>query len=593
MYNSFLPSQEMSLSSTDQTRARRKRRSRVFFGVILILLTAGIVCAVLFLTGIIGEKTSRNPGEDRLHELGGPIDCPIPAATEFRPQRGMFALNQRSAMQSLYESLGKDPEELREAILYLQGGHTEEWYYSDTEREFRQEANFFYVSGFPMAGAELVLVADVDSEDTVRSTAYLFAVEPDSTYGIWNGIPYTLEDLRKEYDFSGNIFWKRNMTDVLKTLGRTQLHTLPRVDLERSAASSYLRSLPVQSHLAQNALANARAIKTRAELDLIALATNISAEAHRSVMLIGDQVRYEYQVAALFQQLTASCGGVKQAYLPISPSGPRTAVLHYVTNDQQVDRLGHGDGNDMILVDAGAETYHYVTDITRTWPANGVFTPEQRKIYDVVLRAQTVGIAGMVPGRSYAKAAQEANVALLEGLLGLGILQGRLADLLSHNIHKVFQPHGLGHLVGLTVHDAGVLPEMLNPPRNLEPGMVVTVEPGVYFIPHLLESTLKDPVKSQFLNVPVLERYTAETTALGGVRIEDMIEITPTGFRLMSSQLPREADDIERWINRGSFDVEAAVQRLQERVHDFRNVGWRLTREVINFDEISLQTRVH
>lgn len=229
---------------------------------------------------------------------------------------------------------------------------------------------------------------------------------------------------------------------------------------------------------------------------------------------------HEYQIEAEFLHEFRS-QGVRPAYLPIVGSGPNSCVLHYHANDRQMQ-----DG-DLLLVDVGCEYDYYASDVTRTYPVNGRFSPEQRAIYDIVLEAHAAALACVAPGRSWSEPHDAAVRAVTRGLRRLGLLEGALPALLRDGACQRFFMHRTGHWLGMDVHDVGDY-KIADQWRVLEPGMVLTIEPGVY--------------------IPPAMRGVAPRWAGIGIRIEDDVLVTRHGHEVLTADLPRDPDTIESLV---------------------------------------------
>lgn len=283
-----------------------------------------------------------------------------------------------------------------------------------------------------------------------------------------------------------------------------------------------------------------RAVKTFRELQVMRYANQVSSNAHIALMKSVKPKLWEYQLEALFLFETDKCSLRKQAYEPICGSGTNSAVLHYINNDKQIkDAMiipPQIVPEDIILVDAGAEFIGYASDITRTYPSTGKFTPEQAGVYNAVLKTQETAIQAcknLVPWNNITAIASTTMLSELQTLEFVA-KDVPIERLLAAGIHKLFQPHGLGHLVGLDVHDTSVYPQNL-----LLTNMVVTIEPGIYFIPFLFEQAT--PEQQPFLNMNKIRQF----YKFGGVRIEDDILITDSGNENLTL-VPKTIEDIER-----------------------------------------------
>jgi Xaa-Pro aminopeptidase len=259
--------------------------------------------------------------------------------------------------------------------------------------------------------------------------------------------------------------------------------------------------------------------KEAPELSLMERAIDITGKAHVAAMARAAPGVYEYEIEAVLRAAFRANGSERVAYEPIVGSGCNATVLHYVKNNRQML-----DG-ELLLIDAGCELGYYAADITRTFPVNGRFSPAQREVYEVVLAAQKAAIGAAGPGATLDHVHEAATHCICEGLVALGVLDGSVRDAEAEGRYKPFFMHKTSHYLGMDVHDVGRYFEA-GRPRPLDPGVVITVEPGLYFA--------RDAA-----NVP--ERYRGI-----GVRIEDDVLIEPTGARVLSGLVPKELDEVER-----------------------------------------------
>ncbi len=267
-----------------------------------------------------------------------------------------------------------------------------------------------------------------------------------------------------------------------------------------------------------------RLIKSEYEIEMMQKAADISVAAHRRAMTMCRPGLYEYQIEAEILHEFHGHGCPVPAYPSIVASGENGCILHYIENNAVVN-----DG-DLLLIDAGAEYQNYAADITRTFPANGRFTQEQRAIYELVLDAQLSGIQVVKPGVPWPKIQEIIVEILTQGLLDLGILQGKFQDLIANQSYNEFYMHNSGHWLGLDVHDAGPYKKDKQP-IPLQPGMVLTVEPGIYIDPN---------------NHQVDEKWHGIA-----VRIEDDVLVTAQGHCVLSGALPKTVEKIESLMNHG------------------------------------------
>jgi Xaa-Pro aminopeptidase len=260
-----------------------------------------------------------------------------------------------------------------------------------------------------------------------------------------------------------------------------------------------------------------RLYKSRAELKLMRASAEIAAEAHMAAMRVAAAGRYEYEVEAELLRTIRSRSAVA-AFPPIVAGGVNACVMHY-----QANRAVLRDG-DLLLIDAGAELDCYASDISRTFPVSGRYSREQRTLYELVLEAQLAAIDEVRPGRPFDAAHQMAVRVIAEGLCALGLLQGDADSAIADGSYKRFYPAKTGHWLGLDVHDVGDY-RVDGEPRLLEPGMVVTVEPGIY--------------------IPPTDTSVAERWRGIGIRIEDDVAVTRDGNDVLTAGVPKQAEEIE------------------------------------------------
>jgi Xaa-Pro aminopeptidase len=285
----------------------------------------------------------------------------------------------------------------------------------------------------------------------------------------------------------------------------------------KSLAPRQGRQPPQEMIALDHVLHDMRLYKSRVEVGLMREAGHIAAAAQVRAMRHTMPGRYEYEIAA---ELTHEYGrhNATAAYQPIVGGGANSCILHYRENES---RLNDGE---LLLVDAGAEYQSYASDITRTWPVNGCFTKAQREVYEVVLEAQLAAIAATRPGNHWNQAHEAAVAVVTRGLTSLGLLKGRVPKLIREGAYRKYFMHRTGHWLGLDVHDVGDY-KVGEEWRVLEPGMVMTVEPGIY-IPAGMRG-----VPRRFWNC--------------GIRIEDDVVVTPGGCEVLTDGVPKDPDAIE------------------------------------------------
>jgi len=298
-------------------------------------------------------------------------------------------------------------------------------------------------------------------------------------------------------------------------------------------------------------LQECRVIKSALELDVLRYVNKISSEAHMELMKSIKPGLFEYQMESMFRHHTYYHGGCRNmSYTCIGCSGENGAILHYGHAGEPNSKM-LVDG-EMVLFDMGAEYHCYCSDITRCYPTNGKFTEDQKDVYNSVLAAQNAVLATMKPGVSWLEMHRLALKTICEQLKRRGFLQGEVDDMMAHDVGFVFMPHGLGHFLGLDTHDVGGYSighptrstqksfKKLRTARVLQEGMVITVEPGIYFIDVLLDQALSNPDVAKFLVAEKISKF----RKFGGVRIEDDIIVTATGCENMTIA-PRTVEQIE------------------------------------------------
>ncbi|HUM03091.1 MAG TPA: M24B family metallopeptidase, partial [Thermoanaerobaculia bacterium] len=279
-----------------------------------------------------------------------------------------------------------------------------------------------------------------------------------------------------------------------------------------------------------------------AEQDLLREASRISADAHVAAMAQVGPGRNERDLKAAMVGLCLERGAARMAYPPIVGSGRNSVILHYEDDDKRLE------AGEMIVNDTACEYDMYASDVTRSYPVSGRFSPEQRKIYEIVLAAQKAGFAAVKPGVAFHEVHDATVRVIVDGLLALGILSGDRAEILRTRAYQKFYPHGSSHWVGLNVHDVGSYQYPTGVDRlarygqaetKLEPGMVLTVEPGIY----ITESATSDP---RWWNL--------------GVRVEDVVLVTPGGMDCLSCSAPREIADVEKAVAVGQAKRSASAK---------------------------------
>ncbi len=396
---------------------------------------------------------------------------------------------------------------------------------NDVHHPYRQDSDFYYLTGFREPEAVVVLIPG-----RVQGEYILFCREKDPEKERWDGFIAGQEGAVADFS-ADDSFPITDMNEILpRMLEQCErvyyaMGCDPEMDKLISEWISHIRSKsrsgiqgPLEFIALDHYLHDMRLYKSRSEVAVMRRASRISAAAHKRLMKECKPGMMEYELEAAFIHECSVRGARYQAYSPIVGAGDNTTVLHYVDNQAQLR-----DG-DLVLVDAGCELDCYASDITRTLPVNGVFDPQQRVLYQLVLDAQLAGIKQVKPGNPYNAPHKTVVRVLTKGLLKLGLLEGSLAKLIKDEGYKKYFMHGTGHWLGMDVHDVGDY-KIDGHWRMLERGMVLTIEPGLY-IP---KGTRGVPGKWQGI----------------GIRIEDDVLVTKDGHDVLSSHAPKLIADIE------------------------------------------------
>jgi Xaa-Pro aminopeptidase len=395
---------------------------------------------------------------------------------------------------------------------------------NDTQYRFRQDSDFYYLTGFEEPDSIAVIAPG-------REHKYTLFVRPrDPEQEIWVGHRAGVEGAKSDFgaDESFPIAeFPEKLEDILDGAEKLYYRLGVNADLDNTiirqiAQMRAMNRKPI--HPPRMIIDSAtivhemRVFKSPEEIELMQKAADIAAEAHVEAMKAVRPGMKEYEVEALIEQIFRRHGAAGPSYTSIVGAGVNATVLHYINNDGELK-----DG-ELLLVDAGAEYKGYASDITRTFPINGRYSKAQREIYDLVLETQMSCVEMVRPGVTHDELKSHSVEMLTEGMVKLGLLKGKPADLIEEEKYKQFYMHGLGHLLGIDVHDVGIY-YYDKQSRALEPGTVMTVEPGIYVAPDT-----KD-IPEQYLGI--------------GVRIEDDVLCTSNGPRVLTTKVPKQADEIE------------------------------------------------
>lgn len=441
----------------------------------------------------------------------------------------------------------------KNSIILIQGGESETLYCSDKELPFRQESYFHWAFG--VREPDCYGAIEVGSG---RSILFVPRLKPE--YIVWMGKIHSTDHFKNLYEVD-EVYYTDEIASILSSKKPKQLLTLRGLNTDsgkysREAGFDGMSDFTINNEILFPVIAECRVYKTPMELDVIRYSNKISSEAHKEVMKHIRPGMSEYQLESLFQHYCYSRGGCRfTAYTCICGSGYNSATLHYghagAPNDKIIE-----DG-DMCLFDMGGEYHCYTSDITCSFPANGKFTEKQKGIYNAVLKSSRAVMNAVKPGVSWVDMHLLSDRVNLEELKKIGILRGDVDDMMKVRLGAVFMPHGLGHFLGCDVHDVHGYPEgcqrrtepglrSLRTSRNLKENMVLTIEPGIYFIEPVIYQALQNPSQACFIVQEVVEQY----YGFGGVRIEDDITVTETGCELMTD-VPRTVEDIESLMASG------------------------------------------
>ena len=410
----------------------------------------------------------------------------------------------------------------KNSALVIAGASTQ-YRNADSSHAFRQDSNFWYLSGFNEAESTLVLL--INENKDVQSI--VFVPEKDELKEIWDGYRAGPEGAMQDHGFDlafNNTEIDQRLPDLLAgrnqvfyPVGKSQRLDADIIEWIKSAKSKDRHSSAIDIADASSKVGNQRLIKDEDEIKTMKKACQISAEAHVEAMKFVKPGMTEQEMEAFYQYEFSKRGGRFSAYTPIVAGGENACVLHYVENSKPLK-----DG-ELLLVDAGCEFELYASDITRTYPINGKFTAPQLAIYEVVLEAQLKSIEAISTNNNVMDAQIISEKVITQGLIDLGILQGSMEELHAAGAFKDFYMHKIGHWLGIDVHDAGDYMED-GDFMKFKPGMITTVEPGIYISS---SSNVDDKWKGI------------------GIRIEDDILVTADGNENLTAFVPSNPKEIE------------------------------------------------
>ena len=453
----------------------------------------------------------------------------------YRIPMALYELNRVRLVQAMLEK-----NKNAQGVILLEGGKQTTRYDTDHEPIFRQESYFHWAFGVSEADvyATILLPSGVTT---------IFVPRYDLTYEIFCGKSPELDAVREKYGVESVLPLEDLPSYIASQLTEeeenSKLHLLKGLNTDSGNVAIPAHYEGIQDHVAKTdydtlfeCIQGNRVIKTDAEIELMRYTNWVSSMAHVEVMRYVKVGMMEYQLESMFQYYTYTHGGARHmSYTCICACGPNPAIMHYghagKPNNRQLE-----DG-DIALLDMGCEYACYASDITCSFPVNGKFTEDQLLIYEAVLAAQVAVIQAMGPGVAWPDMHRTAERVILERLKSGGLLVGDVGEMLEANLGSIFMPTGLGHLIGLDTHDVGGYAEgtpprpdrpglnKLRTARVLEEGMVITVEPGCYFIDTLLDMAFANPAQAKFIQRDRL----ADFDGFGGIRLEDNVVVTSDG----------------------------------------------------------------
>lgn len=399
---------------------------------------------------------------------------------------------------------------------------------SDTEYSYRQDSNFYYLSGYEEPESLILIRPNQDKERFI-----IFCRDRDPLREQWDGFRTGQEGVIQDYGADA-AYSINSIDEIMPKL----LEGAKNIYFSMSAPcgvdakiSSWVEDIrkntrsgaePPQNLLSLDSILHEmRLIKESDEMDLMKQAANITTEAHIRAMQSVRPGMYEYQLEAEYLYAFNKNGARSPAYNSIVGGGNNSCILHYVENNAELQ-----DG-DLVLVDAGCEYQYYASDVTRTFPVNGKFSPEQKEIYSIVLEAHKQSMEQAKPGNKWNLMHEKSVEVIVEGLLSIGLLQGSRDEIIDKGEYSKFYMHRIGHWLGMDVHDVGSYKQD-GDWRPLEEGMVMTVEPGIYILDSM------EGVDDKWKGI--------------GVRIEDDIAITDSGFEILTPDVPRTIEEVEQTV---------------------------------------------
>jgi len=442
-------------------------------------------------------------------------------------------------------------QKISDGIILLLGNVDSPMNYADNTYYFRQDSSFLYFFGLDFQK----LAAVIDSE---TGEEIIFGDDVEIEDIIWMGPQIALKEKAEKVGISKTEPFKNLQQVIEKAIssGR-KIHFLPPYRAENKILLNELLGISISKLKAYSslelikAIVDLRSVKEEQEIAEIRKACAVGYQMHVTAMKMAKAGVWEQSIAGTIEGIANAGGGMVSFPVILSQNGE---TLH---NHNHSQTLQNGR---LLLVDAGAEVgSHYASDFTRTMPVSGKFTQKQREIYEIVLAANNRGRELTKPGSTYLSVHLAAAEVIASGMKALGLMKGDVKEAVAAGAHALFMPHGLGHMLGLDVHDMEDLGQIyvgydhetrpvgqfgtayLRMGRKLQPGFVITNEPGIYFIPALIEKWKAEKINADFINFDRLESY----LDFGGIRLEDDILVTETGCEIIGDRIPITPDEVE------------------------------------------------
>ncbi|MBN2215170.1 MAG: aminopeptidase P family protein [Bacteroidales bacterium] len=446
---------------------------------------------------------------------------------------------------------------IHKGIILILGNKECPMNYKANQYPFRQDSNFLYYFGID----EPDLAGIIDIEE---NTETIYGNDPDLEDIIWMGYQESMKEKCHKSGITGSRPWNDLKSDIDKAVGRNRMiYYLPpyrddrRMQLSFLLGSDYDKTYARASQELIKEIAAQRSCKKEVEISEMEKTMNEVTKAfYVEAMHQIKPGRYEYEITGLIEGFTLE-RNCRMAYPIICSVNGHILHNHYHGNQMQ--------SGDLLLIDAGAESpLHYATDLTRTFPVSGKYTDLQKDIYGIVLQAEVESIKAIKPGIRYLDIHLYASRIICQGLRDLGFMKGNVDNAVQAGAHALFFPHGLGHMIGLDVHDMEDLGEefvgydddvkrinqfgtgYLRLGKKLKEGYTLTVEPGIYFIPALIEKWMSEKLHSTFIDYEKVKK----NISFGGIRIEDNVLVTKAGHKIIGTPVPKTISEIENIMKR-------------------------------------------